>query len=144
MFMWDTYSNVKPLYNEYQGKTKGVLRDDGKIIGVVGDTDGLAILLGNAYFKGWIEGGWYVTDAYHVVAATMDSDGIIHYQISRYTSIEDAGTAYDYLYITEDGASGKALINNNSVVVESSRKGATLAVGYYFLQMGFPELQTLQ
>ena len=85
-----------------------------------------------------------MSNSKHVVAATADLDGVINYQVSSYTSVDAAGDAYDYLYITEDGASGKALINENSVVIESSRKGALLAVGYYFLTFGHQELQTLE
>jgi len=49
-----------------------MLKDDGTITGSYGNKDDLAMLLGYAYFNGWIEGGWYVTSSFHVVSAIVD------------------------------------------------------------------------
>lgn len=69
MSYWGPYQEVKTMYNQYTGKTKLMLRDDGKIYATYGDMDGLSILLGSAYWQGWIQPGWYLTDSYFMVVS---------------------------------------------------------------------------
>ena len=68
---WDTASSVISQFNEYND-AKLIIRDDGRIVGAFGLEDDVVILLGYAYYKGWLEGGWYYTGMFNVVAMTVD------------------------------------------------------------------------
>ena len=54
--------------------------------------------------------------------------------MSQFTSIQDAGNYYDSIYLYEDGVNGKAIINENSMVTESTRDAGIIPTGYYYLQ----------
>ena len=130
---WSDEKVVVEDYNAYSG-TKLLLKDDGKIVAAYGETENVIVLLGFAYYNGWIQPGWYHTGEINVVAVSYDYEGKATYEQAQYSSMYDAGYRYDSIYITEDGINGKAIINENSVVTESTRNAGLLPVGYYFLQ----------
>lgn len=57
---WNYQDVIIDKYNTYSG-TKLLLSDDGKIVAAYGETENVIVLLGFAYFNGWIQPGWYHT-----------------------------------------------------------------------------------